>query len=144
MEDLIREIHEDITGCRKLARTNYRMAYALYVLALLATVAATIISASDAEPWVRALVTAIPGIVVLANGTLKFQQKSRWYWHRVRLFEGLVRRLRYQGASVAEVSAEFTKLSQQLEDDWPGFDPLPAPTEEQAAAQQAQAVTPKR
>ena len=125
MEELLRQIQEDIDGCRRLARQNYYAAYTLFVLALVATVAATFISASESPPWLRAFVTAIPGIVVLIHGTLKFQQKSRWYWNRVRKFEALVRKVRFEGGDLAEVSREFSSISQKLEDDWPTFEPLP-------------------
>ena len=125
MEELLGQIQEDIDGCRRLARRNYLAAYTLFVLALASTVAATFVSASTSPPWLRALVTAIPGVVVLVHGTLKFQQKSRWYWNRVRKFEALVRKVKFESGSLAEVSREFSAISQKLEDDWPTFEPLP-------------------
>jgi hypothetical protein len=91
MEELLAQIQEDIDGCRRHARPNYFAAYTLFVLALGGTVAATFVSASESPPWLRAFVTAIPGVVVLIHGTLKFQQKSRWYWNRVRKFEASAR-----------------------------------------------------
>jgi len=125
MEELLKQIQEDIDGCRRRARHNYYAAYTLFVLALGGTVAATFISASQSPPWLRALVTAIPGVVVLIHGTLKFQQKSRWYWNRVRKFESLVRKAKYEGVGLPEVSREFSAISEKLEDDWPTFEPMP-------------------
>jgi alpha-beta hydrolase superfamily lysophospholipase len=125
MEELLKQIQEDIDGCRRLARKNYYAAYALFVLALGGTVAATFISASDSRPWIRALVTAVPGFVVLIHGTLKFQQKSRWYWNRVRKFEALVRKAKFEGVGLVELSREFSSSSQKLEEEWPTFEPLP-------------------
>jgi hypothetical protein len=126
MDELLREMKDDIDACTRSARRNYAWAYFFLVVALTATVASTVISALDAIPGpVRAAVAAIPGIVVLINSTLNFEQKSRYCWLRVRSVEGLLRQLRDGGQQVADVSAKFTELRTQLEAQWPAFGSLP-------------------
>jgi hypothetical protein len=124
-EELVAEIQKEIVRCRRHARRNYFSAYTLFVLALAATVAAVFISASGSPPWLRALVTAIPGFVVLINGTLKFQQKERWYWTWIRKLETLERKIRFEGESLANVSHELSTISERLEGEWPTFEPVP-------------------
>lgn len=126
MERLLSQIHKEIVCSRRRARRNYWAAYSVYVAALLATVGATFVTASEYfEPLERAFVTALPGLIVLVSSTLQFQQKSHWYWMRVRRFEALANKALFEGAKLEDISREFGELKIRMEDDWPGFEPLP-------------------
>lgn len=125
MEELRAEMAREIARSRKLARRNYLAAYVLFVISIGATVVAALVSASDADPAVRAALTTIPGAAVLINSTLKLQEKARWYWRRVKRIEAFVRRSKLANASVESLSEEYSAFTLQMEDVWPDFEPLP-------------------
>ena len=63
---------------------------------------------------------AIPGIVLLINNTLKYEQRMKWFWKKVRVAERYARTLRDDpGADLKTLSAAFSKESEQLEEEWP-------------------------
>jgi hypothetical protein len=125
MSQLVQLLTVEIAECRRLAQRNYIAAYFIFASALTATALATFVSASELPPVFRAFVTALPGLLILAHNTLRFQQKARWYWMKVRGLEALLNKLQLEGASVPEVSKEFSELNLLLENDWPAFEPLP-------------------
>jgi hypothetical protein len=124
--ELLAELQDDIVGSRGHARNNYYLAYACFVVALLTTGLGVIFNTIDASnAFLRGLFTAIPGVVVTFGSTLKFQEKSRWYWHRIRCLEAMVRRLKFGDEDPVPISREFSELNLKLEESWPTFTGLP-------------------
>lgn len=126
MKELLEQLDEDIQGCRRLARRNYKAAYLLYSAALISSVAATALSFTDTgSPLLRGCLSAFPGIAVLVNGSLKLQQKSRWYWDRIRRLQTLERQLKFEGKAAPEVSAAFSLINVEMERTWPTLEIVP-------------------
>jgi len=127
------ELKDDLAGRMKgavvRARGNYICAYGLLIVGVLASTMATISVAAGAEkafsPILNAVLAAIPGVVVLATSTFKFEARAGWWWERYYGLDALDRRLTFENRVVEEVSRDLTKFVHELGKRWPGFGPPP-------------------
>ena len=125
--NLAEDIELRIRGCVWRARVNYFFAYALLALAVAASAASAIAVASGA--WtkeINAVLAALPGIILLATSTFKFESRADWWWTKHHGLEALCRALRFEGKSEGDASREMTALIKELEGRWPSFGKPPS------------------
>ncbi len=121
---------EDLKGryeaCRKQGQANYTAAYSLLIVAVLCSALATISIATDLwSKTANAILAAIPGIVFLANKQFRFEERSRWWFRKYYVIEGLHRGLTREGRDEADVSKELTAAAREHAEHWPGFGESP-------------------
>ena len=120
------EIHELARGCAQKAKANYFAAYALITIAVASSTAATIAVAAGAlTKELNAVLAALPGIIVLATTTFKFEARSDWWWAKHQTLEALYRGLKYEERVEKEVSQEMTAFLKKHEEKWPSFGKAP-------------------
>jgi hypothetical protein len=118
-----------VAGCVWRARVNYFVAYALLAVAVGASATSAIAVASDA--WtkeVNAILASLPGIIVLATSTFRFEARADWWWSKHHAIDALHRGLTFEGKSDSEVSRELTAFLREHETKWPSFGKPPSGT----------------
>lgn len=124
-EILIDEIEKAAKKVNNMAWINYSSAYIVAWVSVAGSIAATILAAVQMTPgWVTATVAAIPAAVLAINTTFNFERRAIWHWRSKKLFEGLVRQLKYQEKSIASVSKQFTELDIKTYEGWIAFSNL--------------------
>lgn len=74
---------------------------------------------------VNAILAAVPGAMYLVNRQFRFEQRSKWWFDKFYVIEGLHRGLVRENRGEAEISKELTLQSKALAGRWPGFGEAP-------------------
>jgi hypothetical protein len=126
MDELREELAAEISKAQRLATKNYYFAFSCLLTALVVNGFAVVLVATDLGPReLRAALTALPGLLILANQVFKFDLRSRWWWLKSHKVEALLRALRDQGASPVDVSKGLSQVQLESEHDYPAFDISP-------------------
>ena len=133
------DIKKEVDHCTKWAKSNYNWAQVIFILSVLSSFLAAILVGVGAKDWsalgigetggriALALLTGMPASLLLINTTMRFEDKAKWCWKKCRKSEMLFRRLRDDPATdVAQVSKEFSTMSEELESEWPAFGASPS------------------
>jgi hypothetical protein len=70
---------------------------------------------------VNAVLAALPGVMYLANRQFRFEERSKWWFEKFYVVEGLYRGIVRERRDEAEISKELTLQSRALAARWPGF-----------------------
>jgi hypothetical protein len=126
-DEFAKDLRRRYKACRWRARFNYFAAYFVLSFAVLGSAVATFsVAASLLPKEVNAVLAALPGVMYLANRQFRFEERSKWWFDKFYIIEGLYRGILREGRSEAEVSRELTSKSQELAARWPGFGPAPS------------------
>jgi hypothetical protein len=132
MDTLQEELIQESKKAAGLAVKNYYFAFTCLLTALALNALAVVFVGTDfGSKGLRAVLTALPGLLILANQVFKFDLRSRWWWLKHHKTKALLRALRDQGAGGDEVSKGLSQLQMESERDYPAFDITPL---KQAAA----------
>jgi hypothetical protein len=130
MNDLLEEIKKEATFCERWARSNYTWAHVIFGISVFASLASSVLIASD---WVKdnkllgSLLAGLPGVMLLVNNTCRFEERTKWFWKKTRKLQRLMRELRDKREPDPEkVSAELSDVNEELEAEWPAFGASPA------------------
>src|SRR6266852_9176310 len=85
MKNLREELEARVKYGAMWARRNYLYAHLTFGLIVIASFGSAIIVATDIpaqHKWIPSLIAALPGIAVLVNSTLKFEQRARWFYRQ--------------------------------------------------------------
>ena len=124
--DFEADLKRNIEQLTNLARRNYLFTFACYVVAIVTSVVATLAASVDWLPKpALSFVTALPAVVLLATTALSLEAKSDWYWRKVRFYEGLLSRLRFEGEALVGASKEKRCYDDEVEKTYPKFGVLP-------------------
>lgn len=114
-------------ACRVRGRANYCAAYFVLVLAVASSGLAALSVAAEIWPKaVNAVLAALPGAIYLVNRQFRFEERSRWWFEKFYVIEGLYRGIVREGRSESEISRELTHHSKLLTARWPGFGEAPS------------------
>ena len=125
LENLEKELTTCVRHYEKRARQNYAVLYVLYVVSIFASAAATILVATGRSGPMLAVITALPGVVILANNSLKLQARSMWHYEKTRRLTSLFRELRDGRSSRDVVSKKLDDLEEEMDKTWPGWGEVP-------------------
>jgi hypothetical protein len=124
---MVSDLTERQAGCSRRARLNYFAAYVAFAIAVIASATAAIVVAIGTDSRVPvAILAALPGIVVGAMSTFRFESRADWWYRKYHGMDGFIRALTYEGKSDAEVSRELTDFLTKLEAVWPSFGKAPS------------------
>jgi hypothetical protein len=136
VKNLREELEAGLEYAAMWARRNYFYAHLTFGLVVIASFGSAVIIATDLSvqyKWIPTLVAALPGVAVLINSTLKFEQRALWFYRRKVKCESLLYALRFEDVPEAEISKRWSEFCVKSEDDWPGFGELPGqPSKEKA------------
>jgi|GEM_PF-856881 len=127
-DTLEQELRETIDSCTRLAKRNYVWAHATFAVSVVGSFAASILAVSGyPDRAVVAAVAALPALALMVNNTLRFEERTKWFWRKARMAEKYHRRLRDAHDPVrGALSAEYGDEAEQLESEWPAFGSSPA------------------
>jgi hypothetical protein len=107
---------------RARAYLNYAAAYLVYAGILATSVVGTISVAADLLPrGALVAVTALPGVLLVAAQSLRLHAKYRWHQRQSWAVTNLLLRLKFEGATVAQVSKMFRQLRVRSERNYPAL-----------------------
>jgi hypothetical protein len=126
LEDFGEDLKRRYLACRLRGRANYCAAYGVLLLAVSASALAALSVALEIYPKsINAALAAFPGAIYLVNRQFRFEERSRWWFEKFYVIEGLHRGLVREKRSEAEISRELTIQSKALTERWPGFGESP-------------------
>lgn len=124
---LAEDLEIRLKGCRSNAQTNDRLAYGLILVGVVTSAAATISVGTDSlTKEMNSILTALPGIAVMALNTFKYEARAKWWWKKHSKFQRYLYALKHEGANENDVSKEMNKFLLAHEDDWPSFGKPPS------------------
>jgi len=129
------KLHETAEDCARRARCSYRWTHVVFIASVLGSFAAAVLVAGDlgesllgptANKAVTAALAALPGLMLLINNTLRFEERTKWFWRKARLAERYHRQLRDgTDPGVSPLSRSCSEECEKLEAEWPAFDATP-------------------
>ena len=128
MKTTEQQLADDVVHYLWLARGNYFALWTMYVVAVAASIIATLFAATKllTGGWL-AVLTAVPAVVLLVNNTFKFDARSQWHYEKKRRLASLLR-LSQAGAkatSPAEVAEKWNRIDEEMDKLWPSWGALP-------------------
>jgi len=121
-EAIVALLEDKISKSKKSARRNYRNSFACHVLAILASLVATIIAATSAFSGATvAVFTAIPGTALLLNSVLAFDKKNAWHRRRTHFYQSLIMAVKFESKLPSVISRELRQFDEEIEEDYPSF-----------------------
>lgn len=130
-DDLRTELEKESAFCTRWARRNYAYAHAIFIVSVLASFITTVLVAADVWeqilcpiPYkvITSILASVPAVMLLINNTLRFEERTKWFWRKGRMAQKYLRRLRDDNTSDrAAISIQYSEASERLEDDWPTF-----------------------
>ena len=128
MKNLREELEARLKYAAMWARRNYLYAHLTFGLIVIASFGSAVIVATDIPAqykWIPSLIATLPGIAVLVNSTLKFEQRARWFYRQEVQCQRLLYALQFENAQEAEISKSWSESCLKYEEDWPGFGEIP-------------------
>jgi hypothetical protein len=138
-QELLSELKQEINNCQLWARRNYNYAHLVFGFTVMASFVSAILVGSDAKDWTAiglserggrnllTALTAMPAALLLINNTLRFEERSKWFWRKCRKLQRLLRTMRDSVSPNSEdVSKEFSDISEDMEIEWPAFGSSPS------------------
>ncbi|WPK02941.1 hypothetical protein R6U79_12055 [Pseudomonas putida] len=129
-----KDLKRIIKDGQRWARRNYFLAHSIFIISVFGSFTASILASGElgkaflGEQWnqvTTAFLAALPGLMLLLNNTLRFEERAKWQWRKVRLAERYYRQVRDTGQGVSELSMRFSEESEKLESEWPAFGSSP-------------------
>jgi putative flippase GtrA len=121
VDELIIELEKAAAKSLKSARQNYFAAYGLAAIIVGASIAATVLAGMRAKPGITAVVASIPAALFAISITFKFERKSSWHWKKNKRIKSFLRAIKYEGADIAQVSKMYSKLEEEMAEEWVSF-----------------------
>ena len=126
VESCAEDLKRRYEASRLRGRANYCAVYLLLVLAVSGSAAAAFSVAVGMWPKaVNAVLAALPGTIYLVNRQFRFEERSKWWFEKFYIIEGLYRGLVWEKKDPADISRELTCQSRALAQRWPGFGEAP-------------------
>jgi MFS family permease len=122
------ELAAEVAHSLRLARVNYFVLGAIYVIALAASVLATLLAATGfSGGWQLTVLTAVPGAVLLLNNAFRFNARAEWHYEKKRRLASLLRlsRAGAKATSPAEVAEKWNRIDEEMNKLRPAWGPLP-------------------
>lgn len=125
LENLEEDIKSLARQCERKGKQNYVALYVLYLLSILASAVATILVAIGKSGPMLAAITALPGIAIVANNSLKLQERSAWQYEKALRVTSLFRQLRDGRSPRDVVSTKLDNLEKDMGKTWPEWGEVP-------------------
>ncbi len=125
MDQLHKELTEAATTARRLARRNYILAYFVSgVIVVSSITAGLLVGISGIPTWCVGALASLPAAMVATSTVFRFEQKSAWFWKKTKRLDTLLRGLKYEGADPVAISQAFSKIEEEMEQEWISFGTL--------------------
>lgn len=138
-QELLAELKTEADHCQKWARRNYNYAHLVFGLTVMGSFISAILVGINTKDWsaiglsetggriLLTALTAMPATLLLINNTLRFEERSKWFWRKCRRIQRYLRELRDSPQPIAaEISKRLSDISEELEAEWPAFGSSPS------------------
>jgi hypothetical protein len=155
-EKFASELETELFHCRRWARRNYVFAHVVFALSVVSSFISTVLVSGD--QWqkvfgnlnyrvITSLFASMPAVMLLVNNTLRFEERTKWFWRKARAVQRFWRELRDNpSVDIPALSKQFSELSESMEDEWPGFGAMPeqAVKETKSSTVDVKRINPRR
>lgn len=130
-QDLKEDLEDAIHSSSALAKRTYFWAQLLFFITIISSFFASILAAGELgaqlfpnyNKLVTAVLAALPGTAILINNSLRYEEKTKWFWKKTRVAEKFLRQLRDSiDPDVERISIQFSEKMEELESEWPAMD----------------------
>ena len=122
MEEFEKELRASIDAARRYARRNYFFGYIVATVTVVSSIAAGLtVSFADVPREVTAALAALPAAMVASATVFRFEQKSAWFWRKLKKLEALLRSVRYEGVDLITASKALSQIETDMEQEWVSF-----------------------
>lgn len=112
------------------AKRNYWYANSVFFLSILSSFFSSIAVALYPDSKITIFAAALPGTILVVNNIFRFEERTKWFWKKVRLAELYYRIIRdSEQYNLTELSAKYSEEVLLLENEWPDFGKLPNPAQ---------------
>jgi hypothetical protein len=116
---LEQEINKIRSDEKRFGWINSGAQYFVATLAVVGSIAASILAAFEAPTWLTAVVAAIPAAVAAITKVFPFEARALAHWKKEFRLHGLLSKLRYEGVDPKVVSEEFREIELKTFEEWP-------------------------
>jgi hypothetical protein len=118
-QDLLEGLEAAFKRDLHLARTNTYISIITVWIALAASaVSGPLLIANLIDAKIGGIFASLPVILVLIESTFSFHARSNFRWDQVVWLRALQRELKYEGKTVAEVSAGWRRMDEVMAERW--------------------------
>ena len=115
--DLVKYLEKEINQHQSACRFKNVLAQLLFLIIILFSALALINTGTN---WFNikelSIIAAMPGIILIFSNTFKFEARSKWNKLKQRKLEGLINKLKFENASVEEISKEMREELEKLDE----------------------------
>ena len=124
------ELRETISSCEKLAARSYVFAQLVFCSSVLGSFFATVFVSGELgaqyfdnhEKLITAILAALPATMILLNNSFRFEERTSWFWRKVRISQRYLRLIRdSKNPDLESISTEYSKKMEELESEWPAM-----------------------
>jgi|ERR1051325_11326166 hypothetical protein len=148
---LRRDVEQARAASYRWGRGNYVAAYAVVVLSVFFSGAASV--AASASNWrgIAAALALIPGLLAVAATQLKLQARSNWHYRKHSRLRSLLSRINYETPSnpsteeLVALANEYERIQAELDAQWEDFNfDMPRPDQRPLSSEQGPSPAPSR
>jgi hypothetical protein len=121
MTELGTNLRDQANHYRNLWRANYAAAVMFFFVALLSSGLATLFAATEAHRELLPWLSAAPGVILLANGFLKFPERYAWNVEKSFKLRAVFNQVEYGGLSAKEAVDWLNKIDEEMAKKIPMF-----------------------
>jgi len=121
---MLENLRSSVEKYRKYARINYYIAYILHFVSFLASASGVLLAFQpDTHRLALALLTALPGLIILLNSTFRFSERANWHFEKKNRLNALLRVSEVRGLDCAtvEFAEKWNAIDEAMEKKWPTF-----------------------
>ncbi|MYM92576.1 hypothetical protein [Duganella vulcania] len=133
-EKYLSKIAVDIAEAKSKAKLNYRIAYAVYIIAFFGSLVGTLLpllASGDTARKMGAVAALLPALALTAMTSFRFNRKSEWHYKRVASLQEIERQIDIKPVEQLEALIDWwNKAERDLNSRWLGFGELPGAPKE--------------
>lgn len=116
------ELDSSIANHSRWQGKDFNKAQAMLWIGITASLAAGVIAAFGAPKFITAVVSLIPGVILVVDRTFKHSVRSAWHAEYAIRLRALARAIRDQGAKPDQLSQQLTELEDEMQKKFPTLD----------------------
>ncbi|RLJ72865.1 hypothetical protein [Pedobacter alluvionis] len=115
--DLVKYLEKETKQHQSACRVKNVLAQLLFLITIIFSALGLVNTGTN---WFNlkemSAIAAMPGIILIFSNTFKFEARSKWNKLKQRKLEGLLSKLKFENATVAEISKEMREELEKLDE----------------------------
>jgi hypothetical protein len=118
-DELLRDLRNDWESCFESGKLNNITDVVLSIVAILASLIATVLAGTETVKWVVATVAAVPAACATLQRVVDFRGRSNWYFRYSSNVRALANSLRFSDApDVSDFARKWGDLDIEMDREW--------------------------